>query len=105
MGHYILNFSVYTMAMIGLIIFAVYVYKKFSISGLAPKRKGILKIEDALGLSPRKTLYIVRAGKEKFLIAADMDRTTLISKLDYTENSSNELDEIDKANFDLQSMN
>ena len=45
------------------------------------KRKGIIQIEDALGLSPRKTLYIIKAGEEKFLIAADLDKTTLISKL------------------------
>ena len=82
MGHYILNFSIYTMAMIGLIFFALFVYKKFSITTMSLKRNGIIKIEDALGLSPRKTLYIVRAGNEKFLIAADLDKTTLISKLD-----------------------
>lgn len=82
MGHYILSFSVYTMAMIGFICLALFVYKKFSVTGMSTKRKGSLKIEDALGLSPRKTLYIVSAGKEKFLIAADLDRTSLISKLD-----------------------
>ncbi len=36
-------------------------------------------------LSPRKTLYIVSAGDEKFLIAGDVDRTTLISKLGETK--------------------
>ncbi|MBR1681410.1 flagellar biosynthetic protein FliO [bacterium] len=70
------------MAMIGLIFFALFVYKKFSISAVSLKRKGILNIEDALGLSPRKTLYIIKAGNERFLIAADLERTTLISKLE-----------------------
>ena len=91
MGHYIIHFAVYTMAMIGLIFFALFVYKKFAISSMNLKRKGILEIEDALGLSTRKTLYIIKAGKEKFLIAADLERTTLISKLeneDETEDST-----------------
>ena len=81
MGHYLVNFAIYTMAMIGLICFALVVYKKFSLGTITAKRKGILKIEDALGLSPRKTLYIIKAGEERFLISADIDRTALISKL------------------------
>lgn len=97
MGHYVVNFAIYTMAMIGLICFALFVYKKFAINAITTKRKGILKVEDALGLSPRKTLYIVRAGKEKFLIAADLERTTLISKLNFEDNLISELDEIDNS--------
>jgi hypothetical protein len=34
-----------------------------------------------MSLNPRKTLHVVRAGNEKFLIAGDVDRTSLISKL------------------------
>ena len=82
MGHYIIHFAVYTMAMIGLIFFALFVYKKFALSSISLNRKGILNVEDALGLSTRKTLYIIKAGKERFLIAADLERTTLISKLE-----------------------
>ncbi len=82
MSHYIVHFAVYTMAMIGLIFFALFVYKKFSISAISLKKKGLIEIEDALGLSPRKTLYIIKANNEKFLIAADLERTTLISKLE-----------------------
>ena len=93
MGHYIVHFAVYTMAMIGLIFFALFVYKKFSISSMSLKRKGILNIEDTLGLSTRKTLYIIKAGNERFLIAADLERTTLISKLK-DENEENENSEL-----------
>ena len=93
MGHYIIQFSIYTMAMIGLIFFALFVYKKFAISTLSLKRNGILNIEDALGLSPRKTLYIVKAGNERFLIAADLERTTLISKLETAEEKEEEITE------------
>ena len=90
MGHYLAQFSIYTMAMIGLIFFALFIYKKFSITTMSLKRKGILNVVDALGLSPRKTLYIIKAGDEKFLIAADLDRTTLISKLDLKDNENKE---------------
>lgn len=105
MGHYIASFAIYTMAMIGLICLSLFVYKKFAITSITTKRKGILKVEDVLGLSPRKTLYIVRAGNEKFLIAADLERTTLISKLNIADSSAIELDEIDKTNLDLQRIN
>lgn len=85
MGHYLINFSIYTMAMIGLICFALFVYKKFSLSAISLKRKGVIQIEDAFGLSPAKTLYIIKTGKERFLIASDTNRTTLISKLENEE--------------------
>ena len=42
-----------------------------------------LKVTESLSLSPRKTLYIVETDGERFLIAGDADRTTLISRLDY----------------------
>lgn len=81
MGGYIANFTVYTMAMIGLIFFAVFVYKKFTDGTMRSGENKFLSVEDSMSLSPRKTLHIVRAGSEKFLIASDVDRTTLISKL------------------------
>lgn len=82
MGGYIIHFTVYTMAMIGLICFAVFVYKKFTDGSMRGNNTKFLSIEDSMSLSPRKTLHVVRAGNEKFLIASDVDRTTLISKLD-----------------------
>lgn len=82
MGSYILNFTVYTMAMCGLICFALFVYKKFATGSFSAKNSQFLNIEETLSLAPRKTLYVVRAGEEKFLIASDADKTVLISKLD-----------------------
>ncbi len=82
MGGYLVNFSVYTMAMIGLIFFALMVYKKFAQGSLSGKKSEFLNVEETLSLSPRKTLYVVRAGGEKFLIAGDVDKTSLISKLE-----------------------
>lgn len=81
MGGYVVNFTVYTMAMIGLICFAVFVYKKIMNGELGKKHTNYIEIEDTLNLNPRKTLHVVRAGNEKFLIASDVDRTSLISKL------------------------
>lgn len=98
MGNYVTGFAVYTMAMIGLLFFAMFVYKKFSVSSFSGKRKGFLQIEDAVGLSARKTLYVIKAGDERFLIVADLDRTTLISKLDSNQKEDNTFDEIDKSN-------
>lgn len=84
MGGYLVNFSVYTMAMIGLIFFALMIYKKFAQEGFGGKKSGFLGVEDTINIAPRKNLYVIRAGKEKFLIAGDVDKTTLISKLDET---------------------
>ncbi len=82
MGGYLVNFAVYTMAMTGLIFFALMVYKKFTLGSVGKKSKSsLLCVEETISLAPRKTLYVVRAGKEKFLIAGDVDKTTLISKL------------------------
>ena len=77
---YISNFIVYTLAMVGVIVIALMVFKGATGTG-SKKGSRYLKIHDTLTISPRKTLYIVSAGKEKFLIAGDVDRTTLISKL------------------------
>lgn len=82
MGGYAANFTVYTMAMIGLIFFALFVYKKVLGGNSFAKKSEFLGIEDTISLAPRKNLYVVRAGNERFLVASDMERTSLISKLD-----------------------
>jgi flagellar biogenesis protein FliO len=82
------------MAMIGLICFAVFVYKKITDGSMRSGNTKFLSIEETMSLNPRKTLHIVRAGNEKFLIAADIDRTTLISKLEW--NKTPEVKNIDR---------
>lgn len=87
---YLSNFIVYTFAMLGIIGLAVCVFKYTS--GYKVKSKGNnsgLKVLETLSLSPRKTLYIVKAGEEKFLIAGDTERTTLISQLEAKKPSDN----------------
>ncbi len=86
---YALHFIVYTLAMSGLIFFALFVYKKLMNGGLNSKGTRTLLIEEVMNINPRKSLIIVRAGKERFLLASDVDKTTLISKLD--DNDSNEI--------------
>ena len=93
---YLTNFIVYTMAMVGIIGLALVVFK--SATNISPKNgTKNLKVLDTLSLGPRKTLYIVSTGNEKFLIAGDVDRTTLISKLDSSI-------EIDSLTQDLPEM-
>lgn len=84
MSTYLLNFIVYTAAMVGIIFLAVFVYKKFSCC--ASSKSKFLNVEECISLAPRKELYVVRAGNERFLVASDVGRTSLISKLD--DNSS-----------------
>lgn len=79
MGGYITGFIVYTAAMIGVIFLAVFVYSKFSFKSSSKSK--FLNVEDCINLAPRKNLYVIRAGNEKFLIASDAERTSLISKL------------------------
>ena len=81
MGGYLANFSVYTFAMIGFLFFAVAIYKKTS-ANLTNTKNGGMKIEESLSLSPRKKLCVVRVNDEKFLIAADTERTEFLAKLD-----------------------
>lgn len=81
MTHYLISFSIYTMAMIGLIFLALFTFKTFSNGGFS-KKSSMLNVVDTMKLSARKTLYVVKADNEKFLIAADIDKTALIAKLE-----------------------
>ena len=86
---YLSNFIVYTLAMVGVIMLAIMVFK-YTSNGAKSSSSRNLKVHDTLSLGPRKTLYVVSAGDEKFLIAGDVDRTTLISKLGSTNKTNNE---------------
>lgn len=81
MTGYLINFSIYTTAMIGIIFLALFTFKAFS-NNCFSKKSSMLKIEDSMKLSTRKTLYVINAQNERFLIAADIDKTSLIAKLD-----------------------
>ncbi len=83
---YISNFIVYTLAMVGVIVVALLVFKNAT-SVCQGKTSKYLKIIDTISLGQRKNLYIVSTGKEQFLIAGDVNNTCLISKLDSFNNS------------------
>lgn len=87
---YLANFIVYTLAMVGVIVIALMVFKNST--GISIKNSSkFLKVKDSLSLGPRKTLYIISAGNEEFLLAGDVDRTNLISKLNSCSNESGEV--------------
>ena len=79
---YLANFMVYTLAMVGVIVVALLVFKNATSGSCSGRASKHLKVVDSMSLGPRKTLYIVSVGSEKFLIAGDVDKTTLISKLE-----------------------
>ena len=78
---YITNFIVYTLAMVGVIVVALLVFKNATSVG-GGKRSKYLKIIDSISLGQRKNLFIVSTGKEQFLIAGDVNNTSLISKIE-----------------------
>lgn len=103
MLNYSINFLVYTLAMTGVMFMALFVFKKFSGKYLS-KKSAMLKVEDSMNLSTRKTLYVIKAQNERFLIAGDLERTALIAKLEddckeektlTRENKSFELNSLD----------
>ena len=78
---YLTNFIVYAFAVSGVLLTAVFVYKKFCVYSSESKSGKSLRIKDSLVIAPRKTLYVVQVGGEEFLIAGDAERTTMLSKL------------------------
>ena len=92
---YLANFIVYTLAMVGVIVLALWVFKSSSVT-VNKKSSKHLSVIDTMSLGPRKTLYIVSAGKEKFLIAADVDKTSLISKLEDASTEEKAVSQIEK---------
>ena len=89
---YLTHFIVYILAMMSVIGIALFVYKQFSATNVKGKHSGSLNVEEVLTLSPRKTLYVINAHGEKFLIAGDLERTTLISKLGDKRDTKNTVD-------------
>ncbi len=81
---YLANFLVYVFAMVGVIVAALLIFKNATTVG-GGKSSKYLKLIDTMSLGPRKTLYIVSTGREKFLLAGDVDKTCLISKLEGTK--------------------
>lgn len=84
---YLGSFTLYTLLAIGMIYAAYWYVRKASGNGFGllgksvhPKTK--LEVESVLSLEPRKNLYVVRAGQERFLIATGAENTHMLSKLE-----------------------
>ncbi len=95
---FIVAFSVYTLAMIGVIVIAFLVWRNAFMGGSS--KNGTIKVEESLNLNSRKTLHVIRIENERFLIAADVDKTTFLAKLNDNENIAS----ISKSNFDSTSF-
>jgi flagellar biogenesis protein FliO len=79
---YIVNFTVYTLAMMG-IIFVGFVIAKRSLSTVHHKVENrFLSIESSLNLEPRKNLYVIKAGTERILVSTDAEKTQFLTKLE-----------------------
>lgn len=82
MGSYLVGFSVYTLAMIGIVFIGFVVVKKCSIARRGAKsHNNFLEIETSLSLEARKTVHVIRAGSERILLATDAESTTFLTKL------------------------
>ena len=62
MSHFIVNIVVFTFAMIGLIFFALLVYKKVSDFGVGSRPNSKLKVIDMLRVAPIKAFYVLSTG-------------------------------------------
>lgn len=86
MSHYIVNFLL-TSGGIILLLYVFYLYVKHnpqlgtSLSRNISKSQP-LHVESVLELEPRKRLYVVREGQQRFLLATSMDKTELLTSLE-----------------------
>jgi flagellar biogenesis protein FliO len=70
------------MSMVGFITLCLLTYKKLCQPNIKSNNGECLYVENALRLNPKKQIYIVRAGEERFLVASDAETTTMLAKLD-----------------------
>ncbi len=99
MNSYMINFATYAFAMIGFILTVLFIYKKSTNISASQNKKNFLQVENSLKISPVKTIYVIKAGSEKFLIAGDTANTTMLAKLEsnnYEEEQINETNQVRK---------
>lgn len=82
MQGYFVQFLAYTMAMVGFFTVCLLTYKKLCAKSFSVSNQDSLSIENVLRINARKQIYIVKAGNERFLVAADTERTTMLAKLE-----------------------
>ncbi len=86
-----IKFMVYTFGVIGLLLIAYIVAKRCMGLDINTRKKGNLFIEETLNITPRKTLYVLRAYDERFLIASDANSTSFLAKLNSDESITDKL--------------
>lgn len=94
-----IQFIAYTMAMVGFLSVCLLTYKKLCVQTSNGKNGDCLCIENALRLNPKKQIFIVRAGNERFLVASDSETTTMLAKLedrDSLQDTNTDLGNIEK---------
>lgn len=80
---YLINFTVYTSAMIGILFIGFIIAKKsLSINDGQSRKNKFLTVESSLSLEPRKNLYVVKAGSERFLISTDAEGSHFLTRLE-----------------------
>ncbi len=79
---YFMQFLAYTMAMVGFLTVCVYTYRKFCIKSFSNSNNNKLCIENGIRINARKQILVIKVGNERFLIASDTDRTTMLAKLE-----------------------
>lgn len=82
-GH-LLGFVVYTLAMMGIIFLAYLTARKFLSPTGSTGKNNFLKVESFLSIEPRKTIYVVKAGAERFLVSSGADGCRFMTKLEKT---------------------
>lgn len=85
MTHYIIGFVIYTLGTIGVLFIGYIMVKHFlNVNPIKVNKtqKKFLKLEQGISLEPRKSVYILKAGKQRFLIATTPDKVCFLSELD-----------------------
>jgi|GEM_PF-2049786 len=102
LSHYLLSFMFYTLTAVGM-MYAVFYYLRTKVKNpqsspliseieSAPDTPVVpqlplgvgtgLEVESVLPMENQQSLYVLRAGRERFLISVSGDKTTLLSKLE-----------------------
>lgn len=89
--------------MVGIIFAALFIFKNVAGGRGFSKKSTFLNIEESMSLSARKNVYVINAGGERFLIASDIDRTSLIAKLEGNSQPATKNVREDKS-FELNSL-
>jgi flagellar biogenesis protein FliO len=84
MTQFIIGFVVYTLGTIGLLLLGYIGVKYFLNSLNAPSSKhckNYLQLESAITIEPRKAVYILKAGNQRFLVATTPENVSFLAEL------------------------